>query len=177
MEIARAHGGFPFVIWQTEAMLRRFKAGTFDWDEEGNGGDADGNTFPDEGVLVDSTGATPAVLNQETFTDYGLYTQLLYGFRKGWVAGARLDYVAGERADYERAGLLLADNAGGGTPVGRDPLRATRWRLSPNLTWYPSEFSKIRLQYNYDWRDLIGPDHSLWVQFEFLLGTHAAHKF
>jgi hypothetical protein len=173
----RAHAGFPFVMWQTEAMLRRFKAGMFDWDEEGNGGDADGNTFPDEGVLVDSTGATPAVLNEETLTDYGFYTQLLYGFRKGWVAGLRFDYVTSERADYENAGLLLADNAGGGTPVGRDPLRDMRWRLSPNLTWYPSEFSKIRLQYNYDDRRDIGVDHSVWLQFEFLLGAHAAHKF
>jgi len=61
--------------------------------------------------------------------------------------------------------------------LGRDPDRAQRWRISPNLTWYPSEFSKIRLQYNYDDRDLIGVDHSVWLQFEFLLGAHAAHKF
>jgi hypothetical protein len=47
----------------------------------------------------------------------------------------------------------------------------------PNLTWYPSEFSKIRLQYNYDDRHDIGVDHSVWLQFEFLLGAHAAHKF
>lgn len=60
---------------------------------------------------------------------------------------------------------------------GADPDRATRWRISPNLTWYPSEFSKVRLQYNYDDRDRIGADHSVWLQFEFLLGAHAAHKF
>jgi len=56
-------------------------------------------------------------------------------------------------------------------------MRAQRWRLSPNLTWYPTEFSKIRLQYNYDKRSGIGSDHSVWLQFEFLLGAHAAHKF
>ena len=59
----------------------------------------------------------------------------------------------------------------------RDQLRRERWRLSPNLTWYPSEFSKIRLQYNYDNRADLGVDHSVWLQFEFLLGAHAAHKF
>ena len=32
-------------------------------------------------------------------------------------------------------------------------------------------------QYNYDDRKGIGTDHSLWFQFEFLLGAHAAHKF
>ena len=49
--------------------------------------------------------------------------------------------------------------------------------MSPNLTWYPTEFSKFRIQYNYDHRDTIGSDHSLWFQLEFLLGAHAAHKF
>lgn len=174
---ANAHAGFPFVSLQAEAMLRHYELGLFDWDEDGNLGDADGDGFPDEGVLVDSTGAAPAFLNPESVTDYGFYSQLLYGFRKGWVAGVRLDYLLGEHAAYEKAGLMLADNLGGGTPVGRDPWRAARWRVSPNLTWYPSEFSKVRLQYNYDDRRSLGVDHSLWLQFEFLLGAHAAHKF
>ena len=76
----------------------------------------------------------------------------------------RGDYVTGNQAQYEKL-------------YGADLARATRWRISPNLTWYPSEFSKIRLQYNYDDRDRIGVDHSIWLQFEFLLGAHAAHKF
>jgi hypothetical protein len=97
--------------------------------------------------------------------DYGLYSQVAYGFRKGWVAALRGDYVF-----PEKPGLYEAI-------VGPDPDRASRWRVSPNLTWYPSEFSKIRLQYNYDHRNGIGDDHSVWAQFEFLLGTHAAHKF
>lgn len=172
-----AHGGFPFVSFQTEAMLRRYELGAFDWDEEGNGGDSDGNGFVDAGVVTDPTGVTPAVLSPETVTDYGAYAQLLYGFRKGWVAGLRFDYVTGDTAAYERAGLLVADNAGGGTVLGRDPQRDERWRISPNLTWYPSEFSKIRLQYNFDDRRDAGQDHSVWLQFEFLLGAHAAHKF
>ena len=137
-------GGFPFVTWQTEALLRRFEAGEFDGDP-----------------------ADPAVLPlpAETLEDWGFYSQIAYGFRRGWVAALRGDYVAPlDRSDYE---LLL----------GPDLDRASRWRLSPNLTWYPSEFSKIRLQYNFDRRNQIGDDHSVWLQFEFLLGSHAAHKF
>lgn len=172
-----AHGGFPFVSFQSEAMLRRYELGSFDWDEDANLGDGDGNGFVDEGVVTDATGLAPAILNPEIVTDYGLYAQLLHGFRKGWVAGLRVDYVAGKTADYERAGFLLADNAGGGTALGRDPMRAQRWRVSPNLTWYPTEFSKVRLQYNYDDRRGLAKDHSVWLQFEFLLGAHAAHKF
>lgn len=159
------HAGFPFVSWQTEAMLRRYELGAFDWDENGNGA-------VDDGELANTATGLPALLRGETVTDWGFYSQVLYGFRKGWVAGLRGDFVTGERGDYEKLPLTLD-----GARVGRDPMREERWRISPNLTWYPTEFSKLRLQYNYDHRRSAGEDHSIWLQFEFLLGAHAAHKF
>lgn len=162
---ANAEAGFPFVSLQSEAMLRRYQLGAFDWDENGNGS-------VDGGEVVDPGTGLPAVLGRETVTDWGFYSQVLYGFRKGWVAGLRFDYVGGNTANYERLGLTLNGDA-----LGRDPLRNERWRISPNLTWFPTEFTKVRLQYNYDNRRDIGVDHSVWLQFEFLLGAHAAHKF
>jgi hypothetical protein len=162
---ASHHAGFPFVQWQTEGMMRRFKAGAFDWDENGNG-------RADEGELVDLRTSAPASFGAETLTDYGIYSQVLYGFGKGWVAGLRGDYVRGERGNYEKF-----PKAFNGERITFDPMRDSRWRISPNLTWYPTEFSKIRLQYNYDRRLHIGEDHSVWLQWEFLLGSHAAHKF
>jgi hypothetical protein len=158
----RAHGGFPFVSFQTEAMLRRYQLGAFDWQDEAGEGT----------VIMDEATGLPAVLRAETVTDYGFYSEVLYGFKLGWVAGLRVDYIAGDTAEYERLNLTS-----GGDPLGADPHRARRWRLSPNLTWYPSDFSKIRLQYNYDDRRGIGADHSVWLQFELVLGAHAAHKF
>ncbi|MST01354.1 MAG: hypothetical protein EXS29_08610 [Pedosphaera sp.] len=130
-------GGFPFVQWQTEGMYREYEAGA-----------ASG-------------------LSAETLKDYGMYSQVSYGFTKGWVAGLRWDYV--NRTS-------LAANLGG-TNNYDDSERAGRWRLSPNLTWYLSEFSKIRLQYNHDERRGIGTDHTFWLQFEFSIGAHDAHKF
>ncbi len=100
-----------------------------------------------------------AVLPNETLRDRGAYAQLLYGIRPRIVAGLRADVANGDDAAFE------------------SQLRAERFRVSPNLTWYPTEFSKVRLQYNYDDRQGIGSDHSLWMQFEFLLGAHASHKF
>jgi len=50
-------------------------------------------------------------------------------------------------------------------------------RLSPDLTFYMSEFSKLRLQYNFDQGTHFSDQHSVWLQMEFLLGAHAAHKF
>jgi hypothetical protein len=52
-----------------------------------------------------------------------------------------------------------------------------RYRTSADMTWFPTEFSKFRLQYNYDYGKVLGVDHSFMAQFEFLLGAHAAHKF
>jgi len=158
---ANAHGGFPFLSFQTEAMLRRYQAGAY----SNAADDSNNNGVIDSGELdVFGDGLVHAV-PRETLTDWGWYGQVLYGFHKGWVAGLRGDYVAPTSlAAYE-------------TLFSPDPERLSRWRLSPNLTWYPSEFSKIRLQYNYDNRSGIGVDHSVWLQFEFLLGAHAAHKF
>jgi hypothetical protein len=98
-------------------------------------------------------------LPSETLKDWGAYAQLLWGIKPRIVAGLRGDWARGDDAAFQ------------------SQLRADRFRLSPNFTWYPSEFSKIRVQYNYDDRKGIGTDHSLWFQFEFLIGAHAAHKF
>jgi hypothetical protein len=102
----------------------------------------------------------PAVtLPPEILSDRGVYSQLLWGIKPRWVAGLRGEFASGDTAAFD------------------SQLRADRFRLSPNLTWYPTEFSKLRLQYNYDHRDGIGRDHSVWLQVEFLLGAHASHKF
>lgn len=98
-------------------------------------------------------------LPRETLEDWGGYAELLWGIRPRWVAGARADVVRGGDASFD------------------SEARADRFRLSPVVTWYPSEFSKIRLQYNFDDRDGLGTDHSVWLQFEFILGAHAAHQF
>ncbi len=135
---ARAEGGFPFLKWQTEGMYRRFEAG--------RGID---QLFP----------------ASETFHDWGLYSQVLWGFKKGWVAGLRGEHLRMEESEFTD-----------------DDVRQTRSRIAANLTWYPTEFSKFRLQYNHDFFEenefLASRDvDSLFLQFEFLIGAHGAHKF
>jgi len=100
-------------------------------------------------------------LPAETLRDWGFYSQVLWGFKPRWVAGLRGEYVNGNK----------------GVADANDVFRGERTRISPNLTFYPSEFSKIRLQYNYDHGELFGTEHSVWLQMEFLLGAHGAHKF
>lgn len=135
---ANAHGGFPFLKWQTEGMLRRFDAGR---------------------GLDDSFPAS------ETFNDWAVYSQVVWGFRQGWTAGVRGDYLHMDGSEYTD-----------------DPDRTSRWRASANLTWYPTEFSKLRLQYNHDFLDAAAAlgrtdADSVFLQFEFSLGAHSAHKF
>lgn len=99
------------------------------------------------------------ILPGETLRDRGSYAQLLWGIKPRIVAGLRGDWATGDTAAFD------------------SELRRNRFRVSPNFTWYPTEFSKFRMQYNYDDRKGLGSDHSLWFQFEFLLGAHASHKF
>jgi hypothetical protein len=90
--------------------------------------------------------------------DSGEYAQLVYGFHRDWTAGLRYDRVQGTNDD-----VLGAED--------RD-----RW--SAALTFYTSEFAKIRLQFNLDdSKALRRREQSVWLQFEFNLGTHGAHKF
>jgi len=103
----------------------------------------------------------PTPLPAETLRDYGFYSQVLWGFKPRWIVGLRGEWADGNRGAYD----------------ANDVYRGERERVSPVLTFYPSEFSKIRLQYNYDHGDLFGEGHSIWLQMEFLLGAHGAHKF
>lgn len=101
-----------------------------------------------------------------TFADWGGYLQVNWGFKPGYIAGLRVDSVGGDSGDL-------------GDPESPDAAAlAHRVRVSPVLTWFPTEYSKLRLQYNFDHGDAFATDeHSLWLQLEFLLGAHSAHKF
>jgi hypothetical protein len=99
------------------------------------------------------------LIHAEDLRDWGSYAQALWGIKPRIVAGLRGDWTRGNPGGFH------------------SEIRQNRFRLSPNLTWYPTEFSKFRAQYNYDDRRGFDRAHSLWFQFEFLLGAHAAHKF
>ena len=100
-------------------------------------------------------------LPDQNLNDYGFYSQVLWGVKPHWVVGARGEYATGNSSAYDQF----------------DPFRGERFRISPVVTWYPSEFSKIRLQYNQDHGEFFGTQQSVWMQVEFLLGAHGAHKF
>lgn len=133
--------GWPYVTWQSEVMARDFKA----------------DAVRDPAEQLDLPGTT--------LDDWGLYSQLLWGFRYGWAAGLRFEYATGS-----------------GPSVGgreNDPNRANRYRVSPLLSWNPTEFSRLRLQYNYDNTDFLeeGDASTVWLGLEILFGQHPAHRY
>jgi hypothetical protein len=112
------------------------------------------------GAGADPT-APGGALPGENLRDYGFYSQVQWGFRPRWVAGLRGEYVTGNKGAYDASDIFRGD----------------RTRVAPMLTWFPTEFSKIRLQYDYDQGEYFKDAHSIWLQMEFLLGSHGAHKY
>ena len=136
--------GWPFFLWESEIMQRDYKADAF---------------------FDDTDPANVVDLAATTLRDWGVYTQVLYGFHPGWAAGVRYDYATGS-----------SDSVGGSSA---DPFRDDRHRISPLISWQPSEFSRLRFQYNFDRADHL-PDkeaHSVWLGVEFMYGAHPAHTY
>lgn len=116
--------------------------------------------FGDFDSVFDDTFSTGGALK-----DWGGYAQLLYGFYPRWSAGLRMEWASANEATQGTRSF--------------DPLRDDRFRLSPIMAYHPSEFSRIRLQYNFDRANHleVGHAHTLWLGLEFMYGAHPAHDF
>lgn len=86
--------------------------------------------------------------------DDGFYTYASYQFFKRWQVGLRYDHV----------GMM-------------DESIEEQWRVSGALSFYPTEYSRIRVQYDYDKAHEQDAAHVALLQFQFVMGTHGAHKF
>jgi hypothetical protein len=100
--------------------------------------------------------------------DINGYAELFWRFQERFATAARYEYgSAVVDADFE---VFESD------PLDPDWTRA-RHRASANITFFPTEFSKLRLQASRDiprWRD------GIWAAFlaaEVALGAHGAHTF
>lgn len=107
-------------------------------------------------------------LPDATLTDYNGYAQVLWRFAKRWATAARYEF--GTPA-HGKDGEIAAD------PLDPD-WTATRQRVSANVTFWPTEFSRLRLQAATDhagWRS--EPDYSVFLTLEAVMGAHGAHAF
>jgi hypothetical protein len=94
----------------------------------------------------------------------GFYVQGIYQLER-WRFGARYDMLELFADSFKQAG---AEQDLGDTP----------WRATAAVDFNPSEFTRIRVQYNHDesGRDGRSNDEAI-LQFLFGIGAHAAHAF
>lgn len=152
--------------WRTEFAVRRFGARSSEalhahgetehveeheaeHEEEAHGEEEHSDEHGEEGHEAE----TPRSRRRD-FTDAGLYTTLMYGWSERVALQARAEWVSGT----DEAGL------------------DERWRLSPGITWRPTERLDllVRAQYNFDHSSSFGDEHTVWTQF--VIGWGGAHQ-
>ncbi|MBQ0721460.1 MAG: outer membrane beta-barrel protein [Gammaproteobacteria bacterium] len=97
----------------------------------------------------------------------GWYAQAVYKFKPQWQAGFRYDWLDSNNRGSDADVLAEA---------GLDNEGLNPQRYSATLEWLPSEFSRLRLQYNQD-ESYEKTDHQLFLQYTMSLGSHGAHQF
>lgn len=125
---------------------------------------------------------------EQDLEDYGFYAEGIYRFAKRWNTGLRFDLVDTNTPVEEEHEDDHEEEASGlfGLPRQEDEhgheeatlgLPGRAYRISPMLTFNPSEFSKIRLQYDY-LNQSYGPNqHAIFLQFQYAIGAHGAHPY
>lgn len=97
-------------------------------------------------------------------TQDGLYLQAVYQTGR-WGFGTRYELLEAFRDTFKIDGSKVS--------FGDKP-----WKASAMVEFNPSEFSKIRLQYNYDKSSRTGKSNNeVFLQFIGGIGAHAAHTF
>ena len=85
---------------------------------------------------------------------WGMYAYGEYQFARGLMSGLRFDYTQ-----------LFTDDA------------ADEYAFGPYLTWWASEFFRLRLQYQHVTSDALPHEDRIYLQGTFVMGAHGAHKF
>ena len=121
----------------------------------------------EDGEVVMLNSGTPPEMTSYDGDQKGWYAQTIYKFKPQWQVGLRYD-------------LLDSNNRGSDADVlaeaGLDNENHDPERYSASIDWLPSEFSRLRLQYNQD-KSYGETDHQIFLQYTMSLGSHGAHQF
>ena len=101
----------------------------------------------------------------------GWYLQAAYQFMPMWRVGLRYDQVETDnRVLNPMSGTVLENLANAADDSAK--------RISLMMDWSPSEFSRLRVQYNRDAsRPAAARDDQILLQYIYSLGAHPAHQF
>ncbi|HXZ35667.1 MAG TPA: hypothetical protein VEL68_06590 [Thermodesulfobacteriota bacterium] len=113
-----------------------------------------------KGDLTDTVALTKDSLkrNQD-----GFYAQALFQIDR-WRIGARFDRMAIFKDEVIRAGE-------------KQNYSGQPYRWTGSLEFNPTEFSRVRLQYNYDQSDPNKLNQEIFLQFLLAVGAHGAHAY
>lgn len=122
---------------------------------------------------------------EEKLEDYGFYAELIYRFARRWNTGLRFGLTdtntpleEDEALEIEPAGISgIVRNEEDNEDEEMLGLLGRAYRISPMLTFNPSEFSRIRLQYDYLNQSYTGNQHAIFLQFQYAIGAHGAHPY
>ncbi len=120
--------------------------------------------------------------------DFGMYSRIRWRPGRFWGAGLRYEYVSGVDPTGEDSSLFGGSLLGDSGPVGVvDPLdpdwTEARQRGAVQASYYPSHFSRLRLQYSLDYlpfregSDLDELNHMIFLQADLVSGAHGAHGY
>ncbi|NNB84567.1 zinc-regulated TonB-dependent outer membrane receptor [Corallococcus exiguus] len=105
---------------------------------------------------------------EDVLSDWGGYAQTVWRFSNRWATGVRYEFGSAAKTLEGR--------------VANDPLDpewiSDRQRITASVTFWPTEFSRLRLQAATDrvgWRE--SPDYSAFLALEVVTGAHGAHAF
>jgi hypothetical protein len=129
------------------------------WQSEWMMRDMDGTQYDSNGTV---TGSTDLEKKQA-----GYYTQLVYAYDKNWRAGVRYDNIYKNDITADGTAQDFPDNFN---------------RYSAMAEYHPSEFSRIRLQYNrndalYNEEGERQDINTVMLQVNIAIGAHGAHDF
>lgn len=109
---------------------------------------------------------------------YGFYVQTIYQFVRFWRIGARFDYIKADNliSNYSTPNDFPLDEFLAESGLGTNANNDNPTRLSFMIDYSPSEFSRIRLQYN-NLDNGIKKNGAVMLQYLMSLGAHGAHTF
>lgn len=122
------------------------------------------NRIYDGNVSIEEEDGTSTVDYQGT----GFYLQGVYQFMPQWRVGLRYDRMMSDISGSEDEVLEEAGFEAG----GYDPQRT-----SVMVDWTHTEYSRLRLQYNFDQSREDENDSQIFLQYILSLGAHGAHRF
>lgn len=121
----------------------------------------------DEHGDIEMINSLPLESTTYTGEQRGFYVQGIYQFMPQWRAGLRYDHLASS-ADGLDPGVL--EEAG----LVNEGIKPKRYSIMTE--WLPSEFSRVRLQYNHD-KSYEFDDQQIILQYTMSLGAHGAHSY